>query len=187
MRLRLLAVFGLLTAVALTGCGLFDEDEASSAISADLYEGQVTVGLTDNVPASGTYVLQNIYNPNVREILAIVQIENADPGVEVIGRWYQMGVIQQRAENITPEGGLISEAGFEITNESINAESGRGGGRLTLRPNAPLPEDSYEVRVYIDGKLAKIAPFVVSRLVPGPAGSGSQTSPTPQRTATPNP
>jgi hypothetical protein len=176
--------FTALAALAFTtGCGLFDDDGASA--SGDLFDGQVTVGLTDNVPASGTYVLQNIYNPNVREILAIVQIEDAEEGTEVIGRWYQMGVIQQRAPNVTAEGALISEAGFTVSGDSINAE-GRGGGRLSLRPNSTLPEDSYELRVYVDGKLARTSPFVVSRLVPGPTGNQAP-APTqaPARTPTP--
>jgi hypothetical protein len=180
MRNGLILALGLVVAVALTGCGVFDDDGAGASNAT--FGGQVTVGLTDNVPASGTYVLQNIYNPNVREILAIVQIENVKEGTEVIGRWYQMGVIQQRAPNITAEGALISEAGFEVSKDSINTEN-RGGGRLSLRPNAPLPEDSYMLKVYVDGKLAKTQPFVISRLVPGPAGTGTQQ--TPAATSTP--
>jgi hypothetical protein len=148
------------------------------------HEGEVSVGLTDNVPASGTYVLQDIYNPGVRSIIAVVQIENASVGMEVEGRWYQMGLIQQRAPNITAGGALISQAGFPV--ETVNAEN-RAQGRLTLNPNARLPEDSYELRVYIDGKLAKTVPFVVSNLVPGPSGpvgsppQSPAASPTPAR------
>lgn len=166
-------------ALALTGCGLVGGDDDSE----ELFEGQVSVGLTDNVPASNQYVLQNIYHPRVREIIAIVQIDDAKEGAEVIGKWYQMGVIQQRVPNLTAEGILISERGFTV--ETITAE-GRGAGRLTLVPNNPLPEDSYELRVYIDGKLAKVAPFVVSQIIPAPAGTGGTTTqPTPVRTAVP--
>lgn len=187
MKLGFLLAMTTIAAFVLSGCGLFGDDD--SGVSGEIYQGQVTVGLTDNVPATGTYVLQNIYNPNVREILAVVQIENATEGTEVIGRWYQMGVIQQKAPNVTAEGALISEAGFKVSKDSISAETKRGGGRLSLRPNSTLPEDSYELRVYIDGKLARTQPFVVSRLVPGPAGTGNQTAPsaTPVRTPTPRP
>ncbi len=189
MRSGLVLAFGLVAAFLLSGCGLFGDDADASG-SASQFKGDITVGLTDNVPASGTYVLQNIYNPNVREILAVVQIENAKSGSEVIGRWYQMGVIQQKAPNIDATGALVSEAGFKMSGDNISPDTKRGGGRLSLRPNAPLPEDSYELRVYVDGKLAKTQPFVVSRLVPGPAGTGGSpqapaTTATPVRTATP--
>ncbi len=215
MRSAFLLAVALCAAFVFTGCGLLGggdskredcaaifksgyrsqtEKDYFSANCSNLFEYDgpaVTVGLTDNVPASGTYVLQNIYNPRVRQIIGIVQIENAKLGTHVTGRWYQMGVIQQKAPNITAGGALVSEASFDITTDSISTDTKKGGGRLTLAPNAPLPEDAYELRVYVDGKLAKTQPFVVSNLVPGPATTTNPTpaatpAATPVRTPTPS-
>jgi hypothetical protein len=84
----------------------------------------------------------------------------------------------------------VTGAGFTLTPDSIT-ESG-GIGRLTFRPSERLPEDAYELRVYVDGKLAKTMPFVVSVLAQAPAGTGGGSPPqspapsaTPIRTPTP--
>jgi len=213
MSLKVLFGLSLTAAFVLTSCGLVgggdDNRQDCKAIFDTGYRSQeerdyfvqncseeifwydgdpVTVGLTDNIPASGTYVLQDIYNPAVRSIIAVVQLQNAPVGTEVTGRWYQMGLIQQKAPNITPGGALISEAGFTVDKADPAIPS---QGRLTLSPNARLPEDSYELRVYVDGKLAKTVPFVVSNLVPAGTGNTQQPpqspapSATPVRTATP--
>jgi hypothetical protein len=194
MRAGFLAVVAVCAAIGLSGCGLFggDDNGSNSSSSSNAFKGSLTVGLTDNVPASGGYVIQNIYNPAVRNIIAIIQIDNAKPGMKVEGRWYQMHVFEASSQNrntdLPPDGTLVTSAGFTLTDKDIN-DAKRGNGRVTLTPNAPLPEDSYEIRVYVDGKLAKVHPFVVSRLVPGPATTNTQpaTAPsaTPVRTATP--
>jgi hypothetical protein len=171
MRLGLVLVTAVGAAFALTGCGLFG---SSSSSSSDLYKGAITVGLTDNIPASGTYVVQNIYNPNVRQIIAVITVDNAKVGTKVEGQWYQMHVFPRKdALTPEPEGALVTAAGFQVSNKD-NTQ-----GRVTLTPNTPLPEDSYEIRIYVDGKLAKVQPFVVSNLVPGPA---TNTNPTPAAT-----
>src|SRR5262245_55581087 len=124
MRKGLLFGLALCAVFALTGCGVFGSDDNST----DFYSGTVTVGLTDNVPASGTYVIQNIYNPGVRQVIAVVQVDNVKEGTKVTGRWYQMNVFQRKLENATPEGVLVSAADFTISKDSINSESKRGGG-----------------------------------------------------------
>src|SRR5581483_3947747 len=187
MRSAVVFALAAVAAVALTGCGLFGGDNNSK--NADLYQGNITVGLADNIAPNNTYVLQNIYHPNTRQILAVVQIDNAKPGMKVSGQWYQMGVIQTKAKDLTPVGALISEAGFTLDANSV--KDGVGSGTLRLVPNAPLPEDSYELRVYVDGKLAKTAPFVVSKLVNDPTKNTQSNTPdssppaSPARTATP--
>lgn len=171
--------------IILLAAGLLAAVGCSKSSSNDLYKGSaVTVILTDNVPATGQTVIQDIYNPAVKQIIAIVQIPNAKTNMDVKGEWYQMGVIQQKAQGLTAQGALISSAGFKVTSDAINSDSHVGGGRLSLTPNAALPEDSYLLKVFIDGKLAKVAPFVVSALVPGP-GSPAAPAATPVRTATP--
>jgi hypothetical protein len=158
--MKLLPLFTVLAAVVLltTGCGLFDDDSGGNG---EEYSGDITVGLTDVVPASGSYTLKNIFPPSIREILAVVQLEDAESGTEVRGDWYQLGTLQMQAEGVTPQGALISSAEFELTADTIDTASGRGGGRLRLVPNAPLPPDSYVLRVYVDDKLAKTVGFVV--------------------------
>ena len=74
----------------------------------DLYKGAaITVVLTDNVPSSGPAVIQDIYNPAVKQIIALVQIPNAKTSMEVKGEWYQMGVIQQKAQGLTAQGARL--------------------------------------------------------------------------------
>jgi hypothetical protein len=190
LRRFILLPFIVLSATLLA-CGLVEGDDEG------LFEGTVNVGLTDAAPAGGTYTARNIFPPNVPEVLAIIQVENADSGMEVTGAWYQLATIQQRAGNQTPEGIKVSEAGFTLGADSIDPASNRGGGTLRLRPNAPLPEDSYLLRIYIDGKLAKTAGFVVSRAAtteappvtqppaaaqPPAAQPPAGTAPTPTRT-----
>ena len=173
--------------VIVLAASIFTLAACSKSSSVSTYKGgSITVVLTDNVPASGPAVIQDIYNPAVKQIIALVQIPNAKTSMEVKGEWYQMGVIQQKAQGLTAEGALISSAGFKVTSEAINTESKAGGGRLSLTPNDKLPEDSYLLKVYIDGKLAKVAPFVVSSLVPA-GGTQPALAPTPVRTATPPP
>ena len=181
-------LFGVLGLVALTACGGGGSSSKNPSITS-FYKGNITVGMTDNVPADGHYVIQNVYNPKGQQIMAGVQIEGAKSGTTVLGRWYQMGVIQQKAANLTPEGALISEAGFTMDNNAIAQDTKVGGGRLRLVPNAPLPEDSYMLRVFVDGKLAKTETFVVSNLVPAlgqpstppAAPSSSPAPPTPRK------
>jgi hypothetical protein len=158
--MKLLPFFGLLVGIVLltTGCGVFGDDDGGDG---DEYNGDITVGLTDVVPASGTYTLKNVFPPGIREILAVVQLEDAEPGTEVRGDWFQLGTLQIQAEDVTPHGALISSAGFELTSDTIDSATGRGGGRLRLVPNAPLPPDSYVLRVYVDDKLARTVGFVV--------------------------
>jgi hypothetical protein len=196
MRFGFLLALAAAASLSMTACGLFGGDSDNSA---DVYKGDITVGLTDNVPTGSPYVIQNIYNPNVRQIIAVVSIANAKTGTKVEGQWFQMHVFdagnQKRDTSLPPTGTLVTKAGFEISSDAINQDTKRGGGRLTLSPSAPLPEDSYKLLVYVDGKLSKEQPFVVSKLVPGPAGTsgsggtsntgGVQQTATPVRTATP--
>ena len=190
-RFAFLAGLTALAALLATGCGLFDSDNGD-----ELYSGQVTVGITDNVPASGTFNIVNVYPPSVREITAVVQVENAKDGMEVEGRWYQLGTIQQKAKNLTPEGLLISQASFKLSSDSVNKDTKLGGGRLRFIPNAALPVDSYLLKVYVDGKLAKTVGFVVLATqqtapapaqppAPAPTTTGPAGSPTAVPTATP--
>lgn len=158
--MKLLPIFGLFAGVVLlaSGCGIFDDDDGGNGAE---YNGDITVGLTDVVPASGTYTLKNVFSPSVREIIAVVQLEDAKAGTDVRGEWFQLGTLQVQAEGVTPHGAPISSAGFELGSDTIDTATGRGGGRLRLTPNAPLPQDSYLLRVYVDNKLAKTVGFVV--------------------------
>ena len=185
MRAGFLAAVALVAAIGLSGCGLFGGDNSSKDSK---FSGSVVIGMTDNVPTTGNYTVQNIYNPNVRNIIAVVDVTGAKAGDQIEGQWYQMHVFEQirpkpKAGTPTPgpEGTLITKAGFTVKNGDQDQ------GRITLTPNSPLPEDSYELRVYANGQLVKVQPFVVSVVVPGPSPANSTTtSPTPVRTATPS-
>src|SRR4051812_14029692 len=130
----------------------------------DFYKGDLTVSVTDNVKADGTFVLQDIFNPNVKQILALVELTDPKVGMDVRGDWYQLGVLGLKDQNLTPEGIKISSKSFKLTSADRGNEG--SGARLAFTPNSPLPEDAYMVKVYVDGKLARVSPFVVSRLVP---------------------
>src|SRR5688572_9325348 len=141
---------------ALLSCGLADSDNTD-------FDGSVAVGLTEAIGANGAFTIRNVFAPDVPEVLAVVQVEEARAGMEIKGEWHQLATLHHRAENQTPEGIKVSEAGFKLDEATIAAEDQRGGGILRLVPNAPLPEDSYLLRVYVDGRLAKTVGFVVSR------------------------
>src|SRR3954467_2418619 len=131
--------------------------------SSSAYKGDVNVGLTDNVPDNGTYVLQDIYNPNVKQIVGVVTIKEAKVGQQVRSEWYQMGLIQFKTTAATQaEGKLVDQATYKLLDKDVNPDSKSGQSRMTLSPKGPLPEDSYLLKVFVDGKLAKIVPFVVS-------------------------
>jgi hypothetical protein len=155
--------------------------------SSSVFKGDVNVGLTDNVPADGTYVLQDIYNPNVKQIIGVVTVQNAKVGMQVRSEWYQMGLIQFKTTAASAaEGKLVDGATYKLLDKDVNPDSKSGQSRMTLSPKGPLPEDSYLLKVFVDGKLAKVIPFVVSTIVPA---AGQQTAPAPApapvRTATP--
>jgi hypothetical protein len=77
--------------------------------SASLFKGDVNVGLTDNVPEGGSYVLQDIYNPAVKQIVGVVTVQNAKIGMQIRAEWYQMGLIQFKTTAAgQPEGRLIN-------------------------------------------------------------------------------
>ena len=171
---RLLIIPLIVFVSGLMACGLVEGDDEET------YDGAITVGLTEAIGGDGTYNLRNIFTPEIPEVLAIVQVENAEAGMEVTGEWIQLATIQQRAPNQTASGIIVSEAGFTLTQEAIDVASGRGGGTLRLVPNAPLPADSYLLRVYIDGALARTAGFVVVDLTPEEAPPPEEQPPAEQ-------
>jgi hypothetical protein len=175
--MRPLWVLALLGSAVLAGasCG-------GGKSSEDFYKGDVTVSVTDNVRADGTFALQDIFNPNVKQVLALVELKDPKVGMDIRGDWYQLGVLGLKDPKLTPEGVKISSKSFKLTSAERGNEG--SGAQLAFTPTSPLPEDAYMVKVYVDGKLAKVSPFVVSRLVPA-AGQQPASAPTPPRTATP--
>jgi hypothetical protein len=125
----------------------------------ELHQGTVNVSLTDR-PVSRPITIRNVFPPEVSRITALVRVEGAQPGMEILGRWTQLGVVQTKTEGLTPEGALVSEASFTMTPAAIR-RNGTGGGRLYFTPNQPLPPDSYLLQVFVDGRLARTLGFVV--------------------------
>lgn len=159
-RIALLFVFAAL----LAGCGSGGGEVVPAGTATgdtDAFSGSISVGLTDSVPETGSYTLKNAFPRNIKEIIAVVELAGAREGTAVRGEWYQLGTLQIEAQGIKPRGALISEAGFELSNETIDPETHTGGGRLRLVPNAPLPPDSYLLRVYVDDQLARTVGFVI--------------------------
>jgi hypothetical protein len=125
----------------------------------ELHQGTVSVSLTDR-PGTRRVPIRNVFPPDVDRITALVRIDGAEAGMEVLGRWLQLGVVQTKAEGLTPEGAVVSEASFTMTPAAIR-RNGTGGGRLYFTPNRPLPPDSYQLQVFVDGRLARTLGFVV--------------------------
>jgi hypothetical protein len=154
---RFLPMVMLPLALALSGCGLFGGDDGDS-----VYTGPITVEISDNIPQTGTFTRKSVYPPEVREVVALVRVDNARAGMKITSRWYQLGTLQNLA-NLGPHGFLVTETEYVLKAGDIGGERKTGETRVRLIPNAPLPEDAYVLRVYIDGKLARTVGFIIRR------------------------
>jgi hypothetical protein len=123
-----------------------------------LYEGRVTVGLTGEVREGEPHVLCNAFRPTVRQIIAVVTVHEAREGMAIVGRWSQLGVLQQAIQGLTPEGRIVSEGGCELRDVAADHSA---HACLTLTPTAPLPTDSYLLQVFVDDKLARTLAFSI--------------------------
>lgn len=166
----------LILGIALSGCS-DDPAEIEAPYSGDIqtpYTGKVSVALTSGQSSSDRIKLRNIFPNKGTRIVAIVQLENATPGMKVTGEWARLATLQPNAPGQTPEGILIGNADFTLTEESINPETSIGSGKLQLISTDTLPPDSYLLRVYVDGTLVRTSGFV---LIPIPKQKAANTPP----------
>jgi hypothetical protein len=159
------AVLMVLTA----GCGIFGGGSSSSN---DLYNGRVTLLLTDNVAAVSGLQRKNQFSPTVPAIDAYLTLANAKSGQKIVGRWYQLGTLVPEAAAGEQIGHEITANNYAIVQPDVDNLTHAGSVHLRLVPSAPLPQDSYMLRVFVDDKLAKTVGFIVS-------GQAPPASPTP--------
>ena len=138
------------------------------------YTGKVKVVLTGADQPTGKIRLRNIFPNQKTKVLAIVQLENAKPGMKVTGEWARLGTLHPDASGQTPEGIIIGNAEFTLVEESINPETSIGSGKLQLVSTKKLPPDSYLLRVFVNGTLVRTSGFV---LVPVRKQNAANTSP----------
>lgn len=130
-----------------------------------MFAGEARVGFTTFINPGGVYQAQNVFANNTRQIVAVIQVPRARIGMKVTGRWYRSGLTANQA--ITQPGGSeFDHSGFTMNSDLIDQDTGVGGGAITLTIFESLPPDAYMFRLFIDGKLAKEAPFVL-RAPPG--------------------
>ncbi|OOY41456.1 hypothetical protein [Solemya velum gill symbiont] len=158
----------LVAGITLSGCSDDPSEEMTS------YTGEVRVALTGGKQSNGRIRLRNIFPNQGTQVIAIVQLENAKPGMKVTGEWARLGTLQPNAPGQTPDGILIGNADFTLTEESINLETSVGSGKLQLASSNKLPPDSYLLRVYVDGTLVRTSGFV---LIPVPKQKATGTPP----------
>ncbi|OOZ42897.1 hypothetical protein [Solemya elarraichensis gill symbiont] len=166
----------LILGIALSGCS-DDPANIEAPYAGDIqnpYTGKVSVALTSGQSSSDRIKLRNIFPNKETRIIAIVQLENATPGMKVTGEWARLGTLQPNAPGQTPEGILIGKADFTLMEDSINPETSIGSGKLQLTSTDTLPPDSYLLRVFIDGTLVRTSGFV---LIPRPKQKAVNTPP----------
>jgi hypothetical protein len=164
-----------------------DDDDGSG--SADVSGIVVSSVLFSNeVDSNGQPVNPKLSIPSgSRAVRASVRLQGVSAGMTVEGRWFQLGPAQGGAE-----GAEISTSNVVLDSDSVNA-NGASRVSFSLGTNGPaLPDDSWLLRVYVDGKLVKTAGFVVGTTVNvgqggNPGGSTTPGTTPPAPTATPRP
>jgi hypothetical protein len=141
----------------------------------------LSIGFSNQIDDKGIPInLRNVLQAGTRAVRAAIQMQGAKPGMTVQGRWYQLGPAGSAAE-----GAEISTSEVQLTSDNVNVDTGQAAIFFTLGTSGPaLPEDTWLLRVYVNGKLVKTGGFVISSLVgtitasPAPAAPPAPT-PTP--------
>ncbi len=185
---RLLASLLFVLALGASGCALVQDtskQDASPTVPPDVAAVKVVaLGFSDQFDAQDHPVnLRNVLPAGVDRIGAYVLLENVKPGMTVEGRWFELG-----AQDPAPDGTMITQSSVVLTADAIDPGSSRASAFFTLNTDrASLPEDSWLLRVYVEGHLVRTAAVIISNV----AGNVQfQTTPTPSpapETATPAP
>ncbi len=179
-------VLGVMTALALTltasACGLVgDDDDGNGAAGAKV----AGVALSTQVNDQGQPVnARNFFAPSDAEIRATVALQGVTSGQRVEGRWFQLGTA-----NAGAEGQEVSKSEFRLEEGAI--QSGQAVVTFFLRSPQGFPEDSWLVRVYVDGELIRTSGFIITRAAQTtnqqPTTTQPTTVPAPAPTATRTP
>jgi hypothetical protein len=173
MRLKALAL-GILVAFAaamsLTACSLVDDSDSGDAGDAKV----IGVALSTQVNAQGQPVNpRNFFSPTDNEIRATVALQGVKAGQTVEGRWYQLGTA-----DAGPDGQEVSTSDFKLESDSIQENTAVVS--FFLRSPQGFPEDSWVMRVFVDGEQLRTAGFIITRA----AQTGQGTSPAPSTSPT---
>jgi hypothetical protein len=170
----------ILAGIAAAAAYIFwiDDNDDNTASAADVSAIQVSsVIFSNEVDSNGNPVNPKLSIPSgSRAVRASVRLQGVKPGMNVEGRWYQLGPAQAGAEGIE-----VSKSNTVLTTETVN-ESGASRVAFSLgSSSAALPDDAWLLRVYVDGKLVKTAGFVVGTVLSTGGGTTTPaTSPTPR-------
>lgn len=180
MRLKSLALsLTLLTTLTLglTACSLVESDGNSG----DAGDAKVAgLALSTQVNAEGQPVnARNFFAPTDTEIRATVVMDGVEAGQNVEGRWYQLGTADAGAD-----GQEISKSDFDLDAGSI--QNGQTVVTFFLRSSQGFPEDSWLLRVFVDGEQIRTSGFIITRAAQAPsAPPASNPSPSSSPTRTP--
>jgi hypothetical protein len=146
--------------------------------------------LSGQVNEQGTPItISRVFPPNVSRISALVQFEGVKSGMQISGRWYQLGMLDRPpySRNVPPDGQQVHNSQLRLSNS--NVREGRATVSMILpaitfptpsAANQPtpvaaqgIPEDSWLLRIYVQGTLVHTYSFVVTSAT-GPVPFGQQ-------------
>lgn len=177
-------VLGLTTAVtlalSLSACGLVGDDDNGDGAGNAKVAG---IALSTQVDQQGAPVnARNFFAPADNEIRATVALQGVTAGQRVEGRWFQLGTA-----NAGADGQEVSKSEFRLEEGSV--QNGQSIVTFFLRSPQGFPEDSWLVRVYVDGELIRTSGFIITRAAQNatqqPAAQPTSVPPAPTATRTP--
>jgi hypothetical protein len=136
---------------------------------------------------------QNVFPKSTQRIYASIVFRDAKPGMNVLGRWYQLSVM-----DAPPNGKEVTSGG--LTLEDVNIVQGTARVALSQTTTDGFPLGDWLVRVYVNGTLVRTMGFVVlpdagispeppppAPPPPAPATPGPSPTSPPAPSATPAP
>jgi hypothetical protein len=178
----------LLLMTLVSACALVEDTskQASDAtkVPADVAGVKVlAVGFSDQFDNQGRPTnLRTVLPAGVRNISAYVLLQGVKPGMEVEGRWFELG-----PQDAGPEGSQVTKSTVELKADTIDAETSRASAFFSLATDNPaLPEDSWLLRIYVNGVLVRTAAMIITSAVGNAAPPPRPTvAPAPQATPSP--
>lgn len=172
MRLRRIALgltVALTLALGVSACSLVGDDNGGGSGAGGARV--IGIALSTQVNDQGQPInARNFFSPSDNEIRATVALDGVSAGQRVEGRWFQLGTA-----NAGANGQEVSKSEFRLEANSI--QNGQAVVSFFLRSPQGFPEDSWLLRVYVDGEQVRTAGFIITRAAQtGPASP--TTSPT---------
>ena len=188
-RLLVRLLVSLAVLLSLSACALVKDTSKQSTepttVPADVAQVQVlAVGFGNEFDQQGRPInLRTVLPAGVQKVGAYVLLGGVKAGMNVEGRWFELGT-----GNSGAEGEQITQSTVALDANGIDPASGRASAFFFLASGtSALPEDSWLLRVYVDGHLVHTAAMIISSAV-GDVGATPASQPaSPSPAASPAP